>query len=953
MKILHISLTLQGQDYVSLRYFWDNPANYKEHRLPLPEIKGLRYTAETEYYTHIPVDYATTGQALYNWLDKSDRILANALKEPHPQGLIIAIATDEGLAYLPWEVLHDGKCFLVEKTPPLIPVRWVSNGQPIVTTNSPQNRPLNVLFMATSPLEVTPELDYEAEEGKILEATTRTPIDLRVEESGCLSELNYVVNEYEQGYFDIFHLTGHATYKEKKPYFLTEDEYGNRVESSTTDIYNALQFRFPRVISLCGCRTGYSDDVAVPSMAEELLNMGATAVLGWGEKVLDTDAIATASQFYCKLSQGMTVTQALSSTYQALINQQARDWHKLRLYVGNTLPEALVTTLRTRGRKQLPKPSTTVEFRDDENRLRVARREDFVGRRRQLQNCLRTLKTDFDKVGILLQGMGGWGKSTITSRLWDRLAEHEKILWWRQIDESYLIQKLKNKLIKPAQLELIPHLENSQIELKSRLIYLFGQLAEMGEKPFLLILDDFEWNLEARAGQYILKPQAAPILEALVEAIRETRTNNRIIITCRYDFDSDLLEYFYKQGLQPLKGSELTKKLNRLKNFQSDKLHQDLRERALDLADGNPRLLEFLDKEVLSKQDVENELTKLEQTPELWEEKIIWEELYKLIDEPLQKILSYCLIYEIPVPMVALEAICDELPNYKQQLQRGLNLGLIEVSPEVEEENRVYRVSRILPHIIPNIQLPEAPKLYSLYQKAHEKLHQLWGKTENESEERWREIFRLKFGNKDNPERFREGFDRMLAVQYNPQADNAFESELRKCADELEEDRLCEALANYLQQKQWRKADEETAWIFYQVMVKEKYQDWTDLLKNFPCETLRKIDRLWLENSNNTFGISVQSRIYQSLSGEDNLKKWEQFRDRVWGSQAITYNEIMRDIGESEETVTIAKLPLLIYTKLGGTSRWWGGVGEVRVEVWIWVKEIGFEGASILSRRDL
>ncbi|WP_414546187.1 CHAT domain-containing protein [Nostoc sp. CCY0012] len=936
-------MTRQGQDYVSLRYFWDKPSDYKEHRLPLPEIKGLSDKAETDYYTRLPVDYATTGQSLYNWLDRSDRILANALKEPHPQGLIIAIATDKGLAHLPWEILHDGNSFLVEKTPPVIPVRWVSNGKTITTTNSPQNRPLNVLFMATSPLEVEPELDYEAEEGKILQATARTPIDLRVEESGYLTELSYVVREYETGYFDIFHLTGHATHKYQKPYFLTEDEYGNRVDSSTADIYNALQFRFPSLIFLSGCRTGYSADGAVPSMAEELLNMGATAVLGWGQNVRDTDATAAASQFYWELSQGGTVTQALSSTYRTLIQQHKKtpDWHKLRLYVANTLPEALVTTLRARGRKQLPKPSTTVEFRDDENRLRVARREDFVGRRRQLQNCLRTLRTDFDKVGILIHGMGGWGKSTIASRLWDRLPEHEKILWWRQIDESYLIKKFKNKLIKPAQLELIPYLENSQIELKSRLIYLFSQLAEMGETVFILILDDFEWNLEPRAGGYILKDTAAPILEALVKAIQETGTSNRIIITCRYEFDSDLLAYFYKQGLQPLQGTELTKKLNRLENFQSDNLPRNLREQALNLADGNPRLLEFINNEVLSKQDAENELTKLEQSPELWKEKIIWEELYQLIDEPLQKILSYCLIYEIPVPMAALEAVCNQLPNYQQQLQRGLNLGIIEVSPEVKEENRFYRVSRILPHIITNIRLPEAPKLYSLYQRASEKLGELWGNEENRSEEKWQEIFRLKFANKSNPERFRQGFYQTLAVQYNKEADQAFEFELRKCADDLvEEDGLLNALENYLKQRQWRKADEETAWIFYQVMVKEKYEDWDDLLKNFPCETLRKIDRLWLDNSNNTLGISIQSKIYQNLSGDDE-EKWMQFCDRVWGSQNKTYNEIMRDIEESEEYQWIpatATIPALIYTH------------NYNCSMYLIVRN---SNGSLLSRRDL
>jgi FPC/CPF motif-containing protein YcgG len=32
----------QGNDYVSLRYFWDNPNDYQEHRLPLTEINHLK-----------------------------------------------------------------------------------------------------------------------------------------------------------------------------------------------------------------------------------------------------------------------------------------------------------------------------------------------------------------------------------------------------------------------------------------------------------------------------------------------------------------------------------------------------------------------------------------------------------------------------------------------------------------------------------------------------------------------------------------------------------------------------------------------------------------------------------------------------------------------------------------------------------------------------------------------
>ena len=288
--------------------------------------------------------------------------------------------------------------------------------------------------------------------------------------------------------------------------------------------------------------------------------------------------------------------------------------------------------------------------------------------------------------------------------------------------------------------------------------------------------------------------------------------------------------------------------------------------------------------------------------------------------------------------MVALEAVCDQLPNYKQQLQRVLNLGLIEVSPEINEENRVYRVSRILPHIIHNIQIIEAPKAYSFYQIAHEKLHQLWGNKNNKSEEKWQEIFRFKFANKDNPERFRQGFSQMLSVQDNPEADQAFELELRKCADYLVEDGLCEALANYLRQRQWRKADKETAWIFYQVMVKENYGNWNHLLNNFPCKTLQEINRLWLENSNNKFGISIQSKIYQSLSAESN--SWSNFCDLVgWqkGGEFQTYNEIVNELTDIKRVVNdtfadvhLPSLPALIYTRLGDgwtTSMGWTVIG--------------------------
>ena len=46
-------------------------------------------------------------------------------------------------------------------------------------------------------------------------------------------------------------------------------------------------------------------------------------------------------------------------TYQELIKVEARDWHKLRLYVAGNLQAALVTPLRKPGRKPAPRYNNT------------------------------------------------------------------------------------------------------------------------------------------------------------------------------------------------------------------------------------------------------------------------------------------------------------------------------------------------------------------------------------------------------------------------------------------------------------------------------------------------------------------------------------------------------------------------------------------------------------------
>ncbi len=773
MQILHFDLKSTQDNYVELHYFESNPNHYKSRSLPLTEIADLIQLAERDYYIPLPEDYTKTGQKLFNWLDGNDRFLQQLLDKHRGKGVVLAISTSENIAHLPWELLHDRNCFLVERKPAVIPVRWVSSDtiKQLSIQAEPENRALQMLFMAASPLSVQPVLDFEREEASILKVTARQPLTLTVEESGCLEELGFLVGDYGKedgkGYFDVLHLTGHGTIKDDgTPVFITESATGEAVESTAEDIATELQFQLPKLIFLCGCRTGQAGNSGtVPSMAESLLNAGATAVLGWGEKVLDTDATAAAAALYQALSAGKLLTEALALTYQDLIKNKARDWHLLRLYVGDSLPGNLVTSLRTRGRKPAPPASFSTKFLDVAGKVKVPTRESFVGRRRQLQRCLRSLiNPSAEEIGVLIHGMGGLGKSSLAARLCDRLTNFQRVVWVGAIDEASLVNRLTEKLDNQTLRET---LQNPNEELKFRLKRVFGWLQETANNPFLLVLDDFEANLEPRNDSYILLPVAAQVLSDLVWAINESYDLDKIIITCRYDFESTYLQHFYKQPLEGMHGADLRKKLNRLAAFkEQSQVDETLQAKAQQLADGNPRLLEWLDKLLLSHRDLPTDnlttviatqgsnpkhltsgnecisltkvdvaaiLNKLEVDSVELRQQVLAEKLLQQMDNTMREMLQLGLVFELPVPKEALESVCD-IADLNKYIDKAVALGLLEVSPDES-----LRVPRILP-----LEKTTTQSNREIFKIAAQVLYRLWWEdVESYIEEQALEIHRL------------------------------------------------------------------------------------------------------------------------------------------------------------------------------------------------------------------
>jgi len=103
-------------------------------------------------------------------------------------------------------------------------------------------------------------------------------------------------------------------------------------------------------------------------------------------------------------------------------------------------------------------------------------------------------------------------------------------------------------------------------------------------------------------------------------------------------------------------------------------------------------------------------------------------------------------------------------------------------------------------------------------------------------------------------------------------------------------------LQDLLVARKYKEADQETALLMLWVACREK-EGWldTESINEFPCQDLRTIDQLWVQNSNGRFGFSVQKQVYNQV-GKDFGKFSDQVKWRVNGNWK-GYNEMIWEVG--------------------------------------------------------
>ena len=629
------------------------------------------------------------GKQLFTLLNGDRQTLLRALKEAedYSETLQLIVKAEGPASNLPFELLYHTD-FLVPSRIHLI--RRVSD-RGIRTTPEPEDRPLKILFMACSPLDTYPVLEFEKEEDTIFEVTKNLPIDIDVEDTGSLEGLGEWLDTNE---YDVVHITGHADIDENgTPIFWMENDEGLPVLVTPSQLWKKLSSNLPKLVFLSGCRTGEAPEhAAALSFAHHLVSGHVSTVIGWGLPVSDLGASLAAKTLYHDLSRGKNILDAVLRTRYELYSHYPTDWSLLRLFSdGSPLHLPLVA----KGQKKRPK-LRELQYTYLENSQVKVLKEGFVGRRRQIQQGLRCLRSDSEKIGLLLHGTGGLGKSCLAGKFCNSFKDHTLIIVHGDLNAVTFHEALKDAFIRADDDEGSKRLE-AQEEMPDKIRRLCSSAFQ--KRNYLILLDDFEKNMpEWKKGVLDISPEAVSILEALLKYLPYSGKMTQLIITSRHTFSltfdgKDLVSKRLESiGLTSFRDADERKKVAELDNIAT---YPDprIKHQLIETGHGNPRLMEALNALVGEVKDVTSLLSKAKGKQDEFVQELVLRQLLESQPEEFQTFLRRSAVYRLPVLKDGIGFVSEGLTDWESAAENAVRFSLME---EDSTRNVRYWVSPLL-----------------------------------------------------------------------------------------------------------------------------------------------------------------------------------------------------------------------------------------------------------------
>jgi tetratricopeptide (TPR) repeat protein len=634
-------------------------------------------------------DLLALGRDVYAWLDGPGRWLSEPL-----DGLVLRAPAGSPAWRVPWELLADGDGHLARRQFPVI--------RRLREPGAPRSRPpdlrLGVLFMAAAPEGAVP-LRFEDEEAAIARAVREpgvavgltdptalpaTHLDLFGEDTGNLLELAARLDVLSELHLDVLHLSSHGT-AGPPPALSLEDEAGRADIVPVKRLADELRVHLPKLglVVVSACETAAHGPAE--SLAEELVRRGAPAALAWAGKVLDTDATAFAAWLYHHLARGHRLDEAVAEATAKLLSQGRAGWALARLVVGSSDGDRLA---RAQGRRRPLNPLRDLPTLQASGRARpVCSEQAFVGRRRVLQRASAALRNDQLR-GVVLTGIGQQGKSSLAVRLADRLRPtHRPFLAWGKLDALTLRAGLAKALSgadddAPTDHAAAPARLRRDLE---------GWLTA-DEHPALVILDDFEQNLEGGQAPARVTAEAWPTVAAVLGAFAACPgTRSKLVITSRVTFElADGSGRKLHEALEVIPVPELTD-TERARLRAPNEIKAPLRRRCEAAGRGNPGLTEALLRlAAADPREAHKVCDRLDAaTPDACHSDVheVWQNI--AVDALLavahgqqgaDLALKATQLFELPVPPSALDHVIGALgaPAPAKARERLMALGLIE-----------------------------------------------------------------------------------------------------------------------------------------------------------------------------------------------------------------------------------------------------------------------------------
>jgi tetratricopeptide (TPR) repeat protein len=439
-----------------------------------------------------------------------------------------------------------------------------------------------------------PLLDYERELRNVLSAVRAArqgDADVRVVPFATTAAIRAALDESPA---HVLHLSCHGGPGTLE---LEDDEGSARMVTAEELIEEAIPpSHMPPVFCLSACYTDTPAAEGAPSFASELIQRGASVVVGTETSVTDWYATSLFARIYQELTQSAEpdVVSAVADARRLVQRHLSSSDHPRDAMLANLDEWSVVTVLAGTGSTRVfdPTDKAPVPERRHSSIAGLLSRDtgEFVGRRRE-QRELPILLASSKVSGTVLHGIGGVGKTTLASELIRRLNPPVLVVLGGELSVDAVLSKVASTLRR--------HLEEGPV---MRAVQFANRVDEpwqdrfdalrdhvLDRLPLLLVLDNFEDNLTDNRQ---LRGEA---LAALLTRWATDPGASRLLITSRYQFTlpTQAESHLRFHLIGPLSMAETFKLIWSLPTL--DRMEEAQLERIWRLVGGHPRSLEYLD----------------------------------------------------------------------------------------------------------------------------------------------------------------------------------------------------------------------------------------------------------------------------------------------------------------------------------------------------------------------